>query len=379
MGSEDRPLKILHVFRAPIGGLFRHVLDLVKGQSARGHSVGIIADSLTGGDWAEKEFSSIQSSLALGLTRFPMARQVGLGDITATLQVRRLIKELAPDIVHGHGAKGAAYARLGAPRHGPVRVYTPHGGSLHYSDSALTGRVYIVMEKLLRPFTDLFLFESAYIARLYGERVGATEGIGIARIVHNGVSEQEWANVETARDATDLVYIGEMRELKGVHLLIDAIATLRQSGLPLTATLVGDGPDRDALKAQSTRLGLDGAVQFLMPTPARQAFTLGKILVVPSLGESLPYIVLEAAAAARPMVATNVGGIPEIFGPQAYLLIAPNDIRALMGAITNAVNDLETMQAVARTLQLRIKSDFSLEGMVEGGLAAYRAAIEAKR
>jgi glycosyltransferase involved in cell wall biosynthesis len=79
------------------------------------------------------------------------------------------------------------------------------------------------------------------------------------------------------------------------------------------------------------------------------------------------------------MVATNVGGIPEIFGPQAYLLIAPNDVRALMGAITNAVNDLETMQAVARTLQLRIKSDFSLERMVEGGLAAYRAAIEAKR
>ncbi|NWG23069.1 MAG: glycosyltransferase [Pseudorhodoplanes sp.] len=378
MASADRPLKILHVFRAPIGGLFRHVLDLVKGQSARGHSVGIIADSLTGGDFADKEFSGIRASLALGLNRIPMARQVGLGDITATLQVRRLIGQLAPNVVHGHGAKGAAYARLAAPRHGPVRVYTPHGGSLHFPDSALSGRIYIAMEKVLRPLTDLFLFESAYIARLYGERVGATEGIGIARIVHNGVSEQEGSNVETAPDATDLVYIGEMRELKGVHLLLDAIATLRQSGLPLTATLVGDGPDRDALKAQSARLGLDGAVRFLMPMPARKAFALGRILVVPSLGESLPYIVLEAAAAARPLVATNVGGIPEIFGPQAYLLIAPNDIRALMGAIANAINDPETMQAAARTLQSRIKSDFSIRRMVDSGLAAYREAIRAK-
>ena len=67
--------------------------------------------------------------------------------------------------------------------------------------------------------------------------------------------------------------------------------------------------------------------------PARDAFALGRLLVAPSRAESLPYIVLEAAAAAVPMITTNVGGIPEIFGPQAAGLVAPGDAAALARAI----------------------------------------------
>ena len=66
---------------------------------------------------------------------------------------------------------------------------------------------------------------------------------------------------------------------------------------------------------------------------------MGRMLVIPSRAESLPYVVLEAAAAGLPIIATDVGGVPEIFGPQAAQLIPPDDIAALIGAITAAIDD----------------------------------------
>src|SRR4029078_2790688 len=99
-------LNILHVFRAPVGGLFRHVLDLAREQVARGHRVGLIADSTTGGPRAEETLRELAPSLALGLTRLPMRRHVGPGDAGVLAHVMRRIAQTGADIVHGHGAKG---------------------------------------------------------------------------------------------------------------------------------------------------------------------------------------------------------------------------------------------------------------------------------
>ncbi len=376
VNATRQPLKILHVFRAPVGGLFRHVTDLVHGQSTKGHQVGIVADSLTGGENADRRLAELAPHLALGATRIPMGRYLGLGDIAATRAVAAAIARMTPDVVHGHGAKGAAYARLaGVPRHA-IRVYTPHGGSLHYRPGTLVGAIYIAIEKILKTRTDLFLFESEYIHALFNRRVGATRAL--VKVVRNGVADSEFAEVALAPGATDLLYIGELRSIKGVTILIDAIAGLLPSGLTLTATIVGDGPDREALLARAKARGVADLVRFRNPMPAREAFALGNVMVVPSYGESLPYVVLEAGAAAKPLVATNVGGIPEIFGSQAARLTEPGDCAALMRALKDAVNDPETMRASAMALQERIRSVFSVKTMVEDGLSAYAEALRRK-
>ena len=80
-GETDRGLRSLHILRSPVGGLFRHVIDLAHGQIARGHSVGIIADDLTGGETARTILKAIEPSLALGLVRLPMARNPHPGDL----------------------------------------------------------------------------------------------------------------------------------------------------------------------------------------------------------------------------------------------------------------------------------------------------------
>ena len=367
-------LKILHVFRAPVGGLFRHVIDLTREQTARGHKVGLIADSLTGGARADDALRLIEPSLALGLTRVPMRRHANPGDLLALAHVVRRVANTEADVVHGHGAKGGAYARLSFGRKRAVRAYTPHGGSLLFGHDTLAGKFYLATERLLMLRGDLFLFESAYSADIFRKKIGNPHGL--VRIVHNGVSEAEFKPIATAPDATDLVFMGELRPVKGIDVLLDAIAQLRDAGRVVTATLVGDGPERDALHAQSERLALTKAVNFRPAMPAYMALTLGRIMVVPSRAESLPYVVLEAAAGGKPLITTNVGGIPEIYGPLSNTLVPPVNAAALAQAIGRALDQPGFIGEVTDKLRQRVRASFSVETMVNGVLAAYQAALE---
>jgi len=166
-----------------------------------------------------------------------------------------------------------------------------------------------------------------------------------------------------------------LRALKGIDVLLEAMALLTQGGRRVTATIVGDGPDRAALQAQAAALGLAAQVRFVGAKPARAGFALGRLLVVPSRAESLPYIVLEAAAAAVALIATRVGGIPEIFGPDAADLVAPGDPAALADAIRTALRNPTAMRDTTLRLQARVRAGFSADAMAQAVLAGYADAF----
>jgi glycosyltransferase involved in cell wall biosynthesis len=371
MAAAGSPIKILHVLRAPVGGLFRHVVDLARGQTARGHQVGIIADATTGGAQAEAVLADLSSRLALGVTRVPMSRQLGLPDVSAIAHVGRRGASIDADVLHGHGAKGGAYVRLARSRRA-IRAYTPHGGSLHYGWGSPTGLLYLTLERLLIARTDLFLFESAYGRDVFRAKLG--DPGEMVRVVHNGVTPAEFEPIVTQARAADLVYVGELRVLKGVDVLIQAIALLKRQGRSLTAIIVGEGPDRTTFEAAVRAQDMAANVHFVGAQPARAAFALGRLLVIPSRAESLPYIVLEAAAAGVPLIATLVGGIPEIFGPDSSDLIAASDPDALARAIDLGLRDLDARRAARARLQARVRESFSTEAMTDAVLAAYRDA-----
>jgi glycosyltransferase involved in cell wall biosynthesis len=224
--------------------------------------------------------------------------------------------------------------------------------------------------------TDLFLFESAFARDRYQQNIGKPKGL--VRCVFNGVTANEFDPVAKAEDATDLVYVGEFRHIKGADLLIDALARLHADGKPLTLTLAGDGEETAALKLQVEKLGLTYSVRFIGHVKARFGFSKGRLLVVPSRGDSMPYVVIEAGAAGIPMVAANVGGIPEIFGEYTDALFAPNIVVAMADAIEIALEDPDAALARARTLRERIFLHFSQKAMVEGVLAGYRDAFAAR-
>jgi glycosyltransferase involved in cell wall biosynthesis len=366
-------LRILHAVRAPVGGIFRHILDLANGQADRGHHVGIIADSLTGGERAEKALAEIAPRLELGVHRLAIRRQPYPTDILVWARFMHLIRQLNPDVLHGHGAKAGAFIRLKPRSENAIRVYTPHGGSLHYPLNTPKGAIYGRVERALMNSTDLFLFESAFARNTYQRTIGTPTGL--VRSVFNGVTADEFDPIVPADDATDIVYVGEFRLIKGADLLIDAVARLHADGKPITLTLAGDGEEIEALKAHIHRLGLVEAVRFIGHVKARYGFSKGRLLVVPSRGDSMPYVVIEAAAAGVPIVAANVGGIPEIFGPHIEALFAPNNAGAMADAIATALEKRAATLVLAKSLRERILTHFSQKAMVEGVLAGYRDAF----
>jgi len=370
----DQPLRIVHAVRAPVGGIIRHILDLANGQADRGHDVALITDSLTGGARAEAALAEIAPRLKLGVYRMPIHREPSPTDLWIWSRFARLVGRLKPDVLHGHGAKAGVFMRIVPKPAHAIRVYTPHGGSLHYPTSTTKGQLYSRMERLLMNRTELFLFESEFARNTYERMIGKPDGL--VRCVFNGVTAGEFDPINLAADATDVAYVGEFRRIKGADLLVDAIARLRADGHAMKLTLGGDGEESEALKAQVKQLGLNDTVRFVGHVKARDGFAKGRLLVVPSRGDSMPYVVIEAAAAGIPMVAANVGGIPEIFGPEhTAALFAPNRPAAMAGAIKAALDDLPAAQQRARALRERIFLHFSQKAMVEGVIAGYREAF----
>jgi glycosyltransferase involved in cell wall biosynthesis len=371
--AAEPPLRVLHVMRAPVGGLFRHVLDLAGEQASRGHYVGIVADRTTADTLTLQRLSAIAPKLKLGLSLIPMSRQPGIGDASTLRSVIKIARALDLDVLHGHGAKGGAYARLAKTRLGNVKAfYTPHGGSLHFKPGTAAGSVYLVLERAMRRLTDGLIFESDFARQAYARLAGA--GGPPQRVIPNGLRPEDFAARPPAPDAANFLFIGELRALKGVDLLLEALARIVVTH-PVRAVIVGGGPDADTFKAQAKSLRLDLHVTFPGAMPAHDAFPLGHCLVVPSRAESFPYVVLEAGAAGKPLIATNVGGIPEIVAGTRTELVAPDSVDALVRAMTNVLADPDG--ALSRAAELRdvVARKFTVATMTDAVLDFYRSSL----
>jgi glycosyltransferase involved in cell wall biosynthesis len=370
-------LRIVHCFRSPVGGLFRHVRDLVDAQVANGHQVGIVCDSSTGGEYEDRLFDAVKPKLALGLARVEMQRHIGVGDAVAAWRTFQALKALKPDILHGHGAKGGVYARLfGTFMRGPqgktARLYSAHGGSLHYDTNLMAGRIFFATERLLERLTDRIMFVADYERSTYQSKIGSIKAP--FEIVYNGVQPAEFERVESQPDAADFLYIGMMRDLKGPDMFLDALAGAEQkTGRKLTAVMVGAGDDLPKYKAQAQALGFGNRVTFYKPMPARNAFALARTVVVPSRAEAMPYIVLETLAAGKPLIATNVGGIPEIFGKDNAGITQPN-VEAIETGMVAALSDEKAWVANMPNLKT-LKARFGADVMAAAIEQAYFAAL----
>ncbi|RCS23094.1 glycosyltransferase family 1 protein [Phyllobacterium salinisoli] len=372
-----RPLRIVHCFRSPVGGIFRHVRDLATAQSAAGHQVGIICDSSTGGAYEDHLFDGIRDKLALGVHRIAMQRHIGPGDMFAGIKTFAVIKKLRPDILHGHGAKGGVYSRifgsvLRVSRSRVARFYSPHGGSLHFGKDELEGKLVFAAERMMEPLTDAIIFVSQYERDSYIQKLGRPKCPSV--VIYNGLTDADFVKVEAPAEAADFLYVGMMRDLKGPDMFIGAIAEAeRLAKRRLSAVLVGDGADKPRYIRLAGELGLADRVQFRDPMPVREAFRLGRTVVVPSRAEAMPYIVLETLAAAKPILATHVGGIPEILAMEPSALVAPT-VKALAEKMAEIAADPSAYRRGMPNHE-DIRRRFGAAAMAQAIEEVYRAAL----
>ncbi len=349
-------MRILHVFRSPVGGLFRHVRDLARGQSELGHAVALMCSASDGGSHADALLKQVEPFCSLGVHRMAMSRLPGLGDISGVRAARRLAKTLNIDMIHCHGAKGGVYGRLAARKLGIPSVYTPHGGSLHFQWSSPSGAVFLAAEKYLSRAGRGFCFVCNFEKEEFSRKIGLAGKP--ATVVFNGLWPEEFKPALPAPAASDFLFVGEIRHLKGVDVLLHALKRMPQASL----TIVGDGKEQPAYEALVQKLELTARVTFAGRLPIAQALTRGKIMVLPSRNESFPYVILEAAAAQMPVIASAVGGIPEIM-PDA-LLCHDRTAAALASKMQLALgNDTEMFNA-ASDFFARVRSECTAAGMV---------------
>ena len=368
----ERPLVIIHCVRSIVGGIFKHISDLVKHQSNQGHHVGLIYDSSTVGSFEEVRLEELNPFMTLGAITIPMGRNVSLNDITVTKMVHGFLKTINVDVLHCHGAKGGVYGRIAAgfinrerkrvDKPKLVTIYSPHGGSLHYSQRSLTGQIYFGVERLMERFTNEFIFVAGYEVETYSRKIGKLRQPW--SIAYNGLAADEFAVVKPSKRAVDFVYAGHMRDLKGADLFIDAIEIANaRSQEPVHALMIGEGEDLPRYKEDVKRRELTDRIQFLPPMPIRDVFKRTRNLVVPSRAEALPYIVVEALGARVPTLATSVGGIPEIYGSYGYYLLPPGDANLFATAMLDRLSRPEKASDLAGTLRQVVKQKFTVEGM----------------
>jgi len=360
-------MRILLVFRAPVGGLFRHVCDLAQAQSQLGHDIGIVCDASSGGEAATKHLKELEQYCSLGIFRIEMSRLPGIGDAISARRVAEIGKTMDLDIVHGHGAKGGVYARISGARMNAKVIYTAHGGALHYSWNSPSGALFLGAERMLLPRTDGLVFVCKYEQDTFDEKIKIGETAH--KVVHNGLWESEFTPARLVDEPTDVLFIGELRHLKGVDVLIRALAMIHGK----TATIVGDGPDREAFEDLANELNISERIHFTGAMPASEAFGLGKVMVIPSRAESFPYIVLEAVAAHKPLIASNVGGIGEILPPGS--MIKPDDVDVLAAKLSELFADPDRASDTAKELAKHLKTHKSTLRMAEEICAFYQECL----
>ncbi|MDJ0932327.1 MAG: glycosyltransferase [Breoghania sp.] len=291
------PLRIVHCLRAPVGGAFRHVCDLIAAQRAEGHAVGLICDASTGDDFAEMRLDRLAGETSNStLCAFPCAT-------CPLLPISPQWHEPSQPARHAAG-RAALTRRQGRhlcarARHATARLrvvktrrfYSPHGGSLHYRRKTLSGRIYFGVESTLEHICDGLCFVSNYEAEQYAAKIHPPR-IPHAT-VHNGLRPDELAPVTLGAEARDFLFIGEFRDLKGPDLFLLALTAIGEAcGTTPTAHMVGSGEERMRYEEMAHDLGIGESETFHGPMPVREAFAMARNVIIPSRAESLPYIVL---------------------------------------------------------------------------------------
>ncbi len=368
MSAERNPRLLLLVTLGERGGAQSYVASLLPAVTERfettlaAHGYGPLSDAAS----------------AIGVEFVPL-RHVRRAlnpwqDVLGLVELVRLIRRQRPDILHASSSKAGVLGRLAGWLAGvPIRIFTAHGWAFA-AYSGVPSRLYRLADRSMRPITSVIICVAEY------ERLaGVAAGVCLPEqtvVIPNAVDVSALPRAAPRGGVVELISVGRLRAPKDLITLVRALARLERGSF--RASLVGDGPDRPMIEAELNRLGLAESVRFLGDrSDVAELLAGGDLFVCSSRSEGMPVSILEAMAVGLPVVASAVGGVPEIIDDgRTGLLVAPGAVAPLADALARLIGDRALRERMGRAGRKAALDRYDLPRFRDAHLELYRRLLE---
>lgn len=331
--------KVLQIITSSeMGGAQHHLYLLVQGLHKMNYDVTVICGP--GGPL-------IDDLQEIGIRVIPVSSLVRpirpLKDLMAIHAIFKILRHGKYDIVHVHSTKAGVVGRIAAwLAKVKAIVFTAHG--FVFSDTTLSSlkrNVYIVAERLMAGISDRIIAVSYYDRDIaLKSKIFTDEKI---KVIQNGINPDRLLTVPLRRSLRKKVYVGTVTRLvseKGLDSLIEAVVLVSKQRPDTEFVIIGDGYLRDNLEQKVQDLNLDGYIKFYgYRKDIISVLASLDIFIMSSVKEGLPLALLEAMAAGLPIIATSVGGIPEVLGAERGIIVPPAEPVRLAEAIIRLIDD----------------------------------------
>ena len=389
----DGAVKVLRVIaRLNMGGPALHVAYLTAGLEPRGYRTTLVAGELSHG---EGSMAFVAEELGVSFVRVPqLHREISpLGDAVAVIRLARFIRRERPQLLHTHTAKAGAVGRIAALLAGrndrPILVHTFHGHVLRGYFGPLKTGFFRLVERSLARVTDALVAVSPQVRDdLVALGVGPAPKFAVVRL---GIElEQRVASSPGGRERARallgipperfvVAWIGRMTGVKRTGDVLLALKRLRERGVDASLCLVGSGPDRDDVEESAHRLGIARHCFYLgYQRDVADWYAAADAVILPSSNEGTPVTAIEALAAGRPVVATRVGGVPDVVrdGVDGYL-VGPGDVDGLAGRLAALARDPDLRRRMGEAGRARVLDRYAVSRLVDDVDRLYRSLLQA--
>jgi glycosyltransferase involved in cell wall biosynthesis len=359
-------MTVLHLQKvAGISGSEAHLLSLLPELKERGWDIRFLM--LHEHEPGAGDFARELRSRGIPLDAIPLAADV---DPVAFFRIAGYLGRTRPTILHTHLVHADVYGQLtGALTGVPVRVSTKHG-----FNEFRENRGFALGDRAIASLAHTHIAISRGLAR-YLEEVEGFDGASF-QVVHYGI-DPDGEPRAFAGDVPRLLCVGRLIPIKGHIVLLRAFAAARGDLPSLQLDLAGRGPLEPALRALAKELGIEDAIRFLgYVAPVQRAIEDAAAVVVPSMGEGFGMVALEAMERARPVIATEIGGLGELVedGVTGYL-VPTGEAEPLADAIVRLVSDLPRAAEMGLAGRRRALEQFLQERCTDRTELLYRAAL----
>jgi glycosyltransferase involved in cell wall biosynthesis len=369
-------VKILYVITAAeFGGASLHVLQLMEHMAKQGHEVGLVA---------APESRLMEKAKALGVKIFSNPHFVRpirpWKDFRALWPVFQAIRAFDPDIVHAHSTKAGYAARFACAILRKRVIFTAHGWAFTEGRGLMARKLLALAERLAAKITLKIICVSRHDRELALQwKVARPEQLVV---IHNGIDPEPFLEADGAslrkelelHDEPVLTFVGRLAPPKDPLTLIDAVKRLSKGIL----LVVGGGELRSQVESHITENHLEKRVKLLgQRSDIPQILEASDVFVLSSRWEGLPYTIIEAMMAGLPVVATKVGGVPELVenGVTGFL-VPPKDPETLAQALQKLIEDPELRKRMGRAGREKALREFTLDRMLHETERVYREVLE---